>query len=449
MKDRLTQRSVWALLGVLGGLVAIVVPGLGSDPWPFRPASVQPTGILAPLVRAAHEHWDLGVIRTPAMLAGLLVAVAACVSWRVAEWRRGWAVALCTTVIVLLLVPAVLLQVGLREATAPWFHTNDSTYQIELAGDLVRHGHNPYGHDYSNSGLERFYSRNGTIPPASAHRQVALNHFAYFPGAALTAAAWRLLPSPVDDYRLLVLLATIATFFAVLLFDAPLVWKLGVGVLVAANPLSVRAAWFGTSDASSVLCLVLAFALLTRRRFVWAAVALAAAVLLKQFALAAIPFFALAVSSRGASRQELRRAALAFVGVFVVGVLPFLIADPGALWRDTIVYGASTYRIIGYGLSALLLRAHVLDDRYGSYPFAWLAVFVWVPVTAWLLWNQRRSGRLWTGAAGFAVSIFLLLFIGRVFQTSYLIWPLVGISLAALLAVAEPYEDPGERGTSP
>ena len=215
------------------------------------------------------------------------------------------AVALCTAVIVLLAVPAVLLQVGLRDDSAPWFHVNDSTYQIELAGELVRHGHNPYGHDYDGSGLERFYSRNGTVPPPSTHRQVALTHFAYFPGTALTAAVWGLLPSPFDDYRVLVLLATIGCFFAVLLFDAPLPWRLAVGVLVAANPLLGRGRLVRHRGRAERCCaLLLAFALLTRRRYVWAAVALAAAVLLKQFALVALPFFALMFLARGAAAAD-------------------------------------------------------------------------------------------------------------------------------------------------
>ena len=42
--------------------------------------------------------------------------------------------------------------------------------------------------------------------------------------------------------------------------------------------------------------------------------------------------------------------------MLLAGALPFLIADPGALWDDTIAYGAGTYRIVGYGLSALLVR---------------------------------------------------------------------------------------------
>jgi hypothetical protein len=434
---RLDRRGAWILLGVLGALVALNVPELGSQAWPFHPGAVHPHGILGPLVRAAHRRWDVGVIRSAAMLAGVLVAVAGLVGWRAVSWRRSLALALTLAVVVLLLVPAVLLQVGLRQATRPWFHVNDSTYQIELAGDLVRHGHTPYGHDYFGSGLERFYSLDGSVKPGTREHQVALRHFAYFPGAALTAALWRGLPSPLDDYRFFVLLATLGLFFVVLAFPAPFPWKLALAALVAANPLVVRAAWFGTADAPSLLFLLLAFALATRSRYFAAAASLGAAILLKQFALVALPFLTAMLVVRRVPRPVLWRAAGVLGAVLAAGIVPFLIADPTAFWRDTISYGAGTYRIIGYGLAALLLRAHVLHHRFGYYPFLPLLIVVWLPATAWLVWNQLRSAALWVGAAGFTVSMFLLLFLGRVFQNSYLVWPLTGIALACVLAMGE------------
>ena len=76
----------------------------------------------------------------------------------------------------------------------------------------------------------------------------------------------------------------------------------------------------------------------------------------------------------------------------------------------------------------------MIDDRFDYYPFVPLALLVWLPITAWLLWSQRRAASLWSGAVGFAISMFVLLFISRVFQNSYLVWPLTGIALALLLA---------------
>jgi hypothetical protein len=306
----------------------------------------------------------------------------------------------------------------------------------------VLHGHNPYGHDYTHSGLERFYTRDGSVSERVRHKEVALRHFAYFPGAVLSAAVWRILPEPFDDYRLLVLLATLALLPAALLFRGPpapcpanagdrgLGWRLALGAVLVCNPIAIRSAWFGQNDAPSLLLLVLAFALVTRRRFAWAAAMLAGAVLLKQFAVVAVPFMALMIP-----REEWKRAGLTFAGVLAVCALPFLIADPRAFWDDTVKYGAGTYRIVGYGLSAILIRLGILDDRYGSYPFAPIALVTWLPLTVWLLYAQRRAHELWIGAAAFAVSILWLMFIGRTFNNYYLVWPMTGALVAALMAL--------------
>ena len=433
-RERIEGGAVWVLLGVLAALGLVTMPYIGADAWPFEPTSVEPRGILGPLVRAADDEWDLGLLRSAAVLSILLVAVAAAVAVRIRSWGALAATAVTLCVVGLLLVPAVLLQVGLRDATAPWFHTNDSTYQIELGGDLLLDGDNPYGHDYSFSGLERFYELDGTVSEDTREEQVALRHFAYFPGTVVTAAAWRLLPRPFDDYRVFVLLATLGLFAAVLLFPAPLEWRLPLAAAAAANPMAIRAAWFGNADAPSLLCVVLAFALLTRSRYVLAAALLAAAITLKQFAIAAVPFFVVALLLRGVPRPTLVRAGAAFAGVLAVITIPFAVADPQALWDDTIEYGAQTYRIVGYGLSALLLNLGVIDDRWGPYPFTLLVVLVWLPFTGWLLWRQRS---LWLGGAGFAASIFMLVFLGRVFQRSYVLWPLIGIVLAGVLYAVE------------
>ena len=84
---------------------------------------------------------------------------------------------------------------GPARLDAPWFFTNDSTYQIEQGGDLLLHLDNPYGHDYRQSGLERFYTRDGSVSEEVREREVALRHFAYFPGTVYVAAAWRFFPS--------------------------------------------------------------------------------------------------------------------------------------------------------------------------------------------------------------------------------------------------------------
>ncbi|MBA3359707.1 MAG: DUF2029 domain-containing protein [Thermoleophilaceae bacterium] len=438
LRGRMTEPEGWALLGLLLTILAVTLPELGSDPWPFRPGSVEPDGILAPLVRAAGEEWDVGIARAACFLAALGVALIG--AWQLRR-RRDWpawsGALLVLAVSLALLLPSTLLQLGLRDATAPWFHTNDSTFQIELAGDLLLDGDNPYGHDYRESGMERFYTRDGSVSERVREREVALEHYAYFPGTIYTSAVWRLLPAPFDDYRLLVVLFTLGGLAAALAFRAPLGWRLALGALVVANPIAVRSAWFGQNDAPSLTLTLLAFALVSRGRYRWAVASLAGAVLLKQFAVVAIPFIALMLVARGVGRSELKRVAAVFAGVLAVGILPFLIADPVAFYDDTVKFGAGTYKIVGYGLSAMLIRAGILDDRDGSYPFVLFAVLAWLPLTVWLLWVQHRSRELWVGAVGFSISVLVLLFIGRTFNNYYLVWPATGAVAAALMYLSE------------
>ena len=442
----LDQNDLWLLLAALALVVLVAVPTLGAEPWAFRPDRFEPIGPFARLVDAIDGAWDVEAVRAPGLLAGLLVALAAAAVPLRARWPRWSAIALTVTVVCLLAAPAVLLQAGLRQSTEPWFHTNDSTYQIELAGGLLRNGDNPYGHDFSRSGLERFYSLDGTVNDETREEQVALRHFAYFPGTALTAAVWTLLPEPWSDYRFFVLLMTLAGIPVALAFPGPLAWRLAGGALLAASPLALHAAWFGTADAPSLMLTVLAFALVARRRLFWAAAVLGGAVLLKQFALVALPFLALAVLAAWPRRDALRAGGI-FGLVVAVGMLPFFLWDPGAFWADTIEYGGSTYRIVGYGLSGLLVKAGLIGSRTDGYPFLPLLALVWLPVTAWLLWTCRRAEALWPSAAGFAVSIFLLVWLGRVFHGSYLVWPLAGVVTALLLAgpvfSAQPRDSPG------
>jgi Glycosyltransferase family 87 len=426
-----TQREGLLVSGVLLVLVAITLPELGSDPWHFRPPSVDPQGPLAPLVRAAGEEWDVGIARASAFVAALLCgAFAAFLLARPRVLPRWTGIALVLTVGVLLAAPSTLLQIGLRDSTAPWFFTNDSTYQVEIGGELLLDLDNPYGHDYRESGLERFYTRDGSVSERVRDREVALQHFAYFPGAVVSAAGWRLLPDPLDDYRLLVLLATLALLPSALLFPGPVGWRLALGAVLVCNPIAVRSAWFGQNDAPSLLLLVVAFGLVARRRYGWAAAALAAAILLKQFAIVALPFMALMVP-----REEWKRAGLTLAGVLAAFVLPFLVADPVAFYDDTVKYGAGTYRIVGYGLSGILIRLGILEDRDGSYPFVVFALLTWLPLTVWLLLVQRRARELWIGAVAFSISILWLMFIGRTFNNYYLVWPMTGALVAALMAL--------------
>ncbi|MET0207241.1 MAG: hypothetical protein ABW228_08705, partial [Thermoleophilaceae bacterium] len=46
-----------------------------------------------------------------------------------------------------------------------------------------------------------------------------------------------------------------------------------------------------------------------------------------------------------------------------------------------------------------------------------------------------KAEELWIGAAAFSVSLLWLMFIGRTFNNYYLVWPMTGAVVAALMAV--------------
>jgi hypothetical protein len=431
MARTLARREALAVLGAVLGLAILVIPSIATDPpGEFKPGAVTASGPLAALVRATDGEWEVGIPRTAAVLVAMGLALLIGAGLLMRRWRAWIVVAAVVGAVVLLVVPAVTLQAALRDSTEQWFFTNDSNYQIELAGERLLDGENPYGASYRDTGLARFYHFDGSLPDAD-DRVPQLDAFPYFPGMTVLGAAWRLLPEPWSDFRFLLALCTIALLPAALLFPGPLHWRLIGGAVLAANPISVRMAWFSMADAPCLLLLVAAFGLALRRRFGWAGAALAGAILVKQFALVALPFLALYAWQRATPEQR-RRAAIAFGAVLAVGFLPFVAWGPGALWHDTVTFGTSGYKIVGWGLSSTLLEAGIIDDAYDAYPFALLALLVWLPATAYLVWAQRRLGTSWMPGVGFALSILLLFYLARVFQAHYVVYGLAGLVVAVL-----------------
>ena len=115
--------------------------------------------------------------------------------------------------------------------------------------------------------------------------------------------------------------------------------------------------------------------------------------------------------------------------------MPFLLWGPSAFIDDTLVYGTSAYRIVGYGLSGILVDLHVVE-RDGSYPFILLALVTWLPLTLLALRRQWLAPAPWRAALGFALSFLILAWIARYFQTSGFVYPLAGLLVAAAIALA-------------
>ena len=339
----------------------VVVPELGSQPWPFAPdARRAARACSGPLVRAADREWDLGVPRSAALLA-------AC-SWPrrpLAAWRSGRLAAAgsrsrsrrsssrCSS------CRRRCLQVGLRDATEPWQFTNDSTYQIELAGDL-----DPRRREPVRPRLRRHRPRallpGGRLRAATADAQVALSHFAYFPGTPLTAAAWRAAAarrSTTTASSCCSRRSAPPASCCSLPGAARLAARRRRGrrrkparrarrVVRDGRHAEPRCSSCSRSRSSCAVALPCAAGRARRRGAAQAVRARRDAVPRRCCS-----------CTRGAARRRsgaagvLRRRARRRLRCRSSS------PTPGALWDDTIAYGTGTYRIIGYGLAGLLRRA--------------------------------------------------------------------------------------------
>ena len=191
-------RGCWRCWRCCSALVAMTLPELGSDPWRFRPGSVDPRGRWPRWCgrparsgtwasRGPRPSWPRSCAARPRSR-----------SCAAAPGRAGPASRSCSRWRCCSPAPSTLLQLGLRDSTAPWFFTNDSTYQIELGGDLLLDRENPYGHDYRRVGPRALLHPRRQRLRAGARARGGARALRLLPGrVAQRRRAWRLLPGAV------------------------------------------------------------------------------------------------------------------------------------------------------------------------------------------------------------------------------------------------------------
>ena len=93
----MTRREAAAVIGVLGILVAITIPELGTGAWPFqvRSGGIDPRGPFGWLVNAADRDFDIALLRAAALVAGLAVALGAAVALRLRTFPSALVASLC------------------------------------------------------------------------------------------------------------------------------------------------------------------------------------------------------------------------------------------------------------------------------------------------------------------------------------------------------------------
>jgi len=360
----------------------------------------------------------------PASLAGVLaiLVVAAAAQPRLKEVTAAGAIA------VLYVLPIVGAIVRWHLAPGVTALIGDGAYQIQLARNLLMRGVDPYGFDYTGTGLER-------APWGQPFPNPALRHLDYWPGTIVVPlplqAAWQFVTGWWDE-RIWLLLAGAAVFVLLRQLVPGTAGRLATIAFFLIPGHSLLAV-LGDNDLPMIALLLAATLTIGRRRFVAAAILIGLGVATKQTALIALPVMVAWGFANGITWRSLPRyAGLAALTVLAL-IAPFVLWNASAFVRDTVVYnvgsGSEAYPIQGIGLSSWLLQAGIIHGARDAFPFLLiqlpLVITVWLLGWRWVL-RDRLAGDaiLWTGLA-----FFVFLFANRFAQPTYL---LLGVELIAV-----------------
>jgi hypothetical protein len=374
-----------------------------------------------------------------AVLAAIVLGfiVAAVVRPRLKELAAAGAV------FVLYALPIVGAIVRWRIVPSPTALIGDGAYQIQLARNLLMRGVDPYGFDYTGTGLER-------APWGQPFPNPALHHLDYWPGTIVVPlplqAAWQFVTGWWDE-RIWLLLAGAAVFVLVRHLLPGTAGRLATIAFFLIPGHSLLAV-LGDNDLPMIALLLAAALTIGRRRFVLAAILIGLAIATKQTALIALPVMLAWGFANGITWRSLPRyAGLAALTVLAL-IAPFVLWNASAFIRDTVFYnvgsGSEAYPIQGIGLSSWLLQAGIIHGPRDAFPFLLiqlpLVIAVWIVAWRWLA-DHRLAGDaiIWMGLA-----FFVFLFTNRFAQPTYLLLGVELITAGLLGRLASARQAPAE-----
>jgi hypothetical protein len=307
----------------------------------------------------------------------------------------------------------------------------DGAYQMQLARDVLMRGIDPYGFNYSGTGMER-------APWGQAFPNPSLHHLDYWPGTVL-------IPLPLQaafnwlfgwwDERLWLLVAAIAIWILLgRLAPGPAGRMAGLAFFLI--PGHSLLAVLGDNDLPMLALLLAAVLAVDRRRWLLAGLLIGLAIATKQTALIALPLLVAWGLRCGLDRRRFIQATGIAAAVVMALFAPFLIWNAHGFIADTIVFnfggGVDTYPIQGMGLSTLLLQAGIIHGPRDPFPF--LLIQLPLVIGAWVLaWRWfRRQSAAGDAIAWLGVTFFVFLFTNRFAQQSYMLLA-VELMLAGLL----------------
>jgi hypothetical protein len=405
------------------------------------PRSVENMG-----VRPWHSLlYGLNNVVIAAVIASLFVRV------ELSDWiRRGATAFLVITLLVVPLLRHIELRFHIDEAQGNELPYRSAIHdggvaQTEMAVEALLDGKDPYATRYAAPPMSRAPdSRPEGWRQLGYDENPAYDHLPYPPGVVYAATVARLVGKGVFgrwDVRFLYLACAIALAAILGAMVRPGPARRMVWLATLVNPMLHGYLVLGRNDVLVLVPLALFAWFLLRERWRAASIALGCALLLKQFALFALPFLALVVWPRGGWRACVRRCWPA-IAIPVAGSLPFLVWHPADFLEDVLLwnfgFGADAYpvRWDGYGATPLAYGLGLVDAPRGDNPLWWLFPVVTIGAAALLArWVRSAPTPARALVASGALS-WAALFSSRFFADNYLVVPTLFLVTAWLGAPA-------------
>ncbi len=349
---------------------------------------------------------------------------------------RGKWILVAIAIGVITLAP-LLMNILVRQQSAPYLHAHDGMLQTEAAVQFVLAGKNPYVETYYQTpmALAPFDVKGISVNPA-------LEHFAYLPLTFLLPLPLQALMDGSFDLRFVHLI-----FFVLMLLVATRLTqspqkRLLLVMALGLNPLFVGPLIEGRNDVMVLSWLIFTWALLQRGKITSSAITLALACGTKHPAAVFVPFYFVYLSQQGIWRERVTRVQKPFLiwgGLTALIIAPWFLMNPGAFVDDTVNYlngtSAVSYPISGFSFGMLLVSLGLLPSTMTPFPFGVVQIAIGLPVAYGLLRRQWRRPQLPEAVAGFAILLFISQFFSRIFNDNYLGLIIALMAVAALMDV--------------
>ena len=318
---------------------------------------------------------------------------------------------------------------------------HDGAIQTEEAIKFLLQGKNPYAEDYDKTLVARYFLPELPLNPA-------IYHYAYLPFTFLFSLPFYEGFTSITgwyDQRVVYAFAFLLILLILPQLAKSAERKLSLLVAVGLNYLLVDSLAIGMNDLLVLAPLLVATYLFQKGYHRASTIPLGLACATKQVAWFFLPFYFLlqfngSLSLRGIG--PLIKKTYPFFLTFGLVVLPFFLWNPAAFIDDTFGYlsgiSPTSFPIRGFGLSALLLACGVIKSNTAYFPFWILQLIFGLPLLIYLLKKQRRENNLQRCWLNYGIFLTLMAFLSRFFQTNYLGYGIVVLSLGFLIDPAPP-----------